>query len=461
MKRRVTHAALSAVLVFSFLSVPLSAEEGFGFDTADGAVSESAAETSVTVGGEVSAGASLFMEELAGISRAAGIRAGNLVSGKLGFAAKGSNADAVIDLKLKPVDEGSSPLTIDEAYLRGYFGKLDVEAGLRKLSWGKADSIGPLDVTNPLDLTDLTVTDSLERKIARPMVHATLGLGQFTRLEAVVIPSFEGHRFATEGRWAPARVTELPAAVVSAAPLSMQADILSQFQDMKSWYPVTDTIEYTQAGIRLTTTVGSSDFGFQYYFGNLPRPGVSLLIIPTGITTATVAADISYNRYHQVGADYAAVVAGFNVRLEAAANITEDLSGDDGAVYNPALLWSAGFDRDVIAGINVNLQGAGSVRLMDDKVSGTIADTEAGTDMTQTRITVQLSRKIFRDALELKASGIYDIGYTDWIFVPALVWTKGDVEAEAAAGFFGGDADGELGQYDANDYLKLMVTYRF
>ncbi len=98
---------------------------------------------------------------------------------------------------------------------------------------------------------------------------------------------------------------------------------------------------------------------------------------------------------------------------------------------------------------------------MDDKVSGTIADTEAGTDMTQTRITVQLSRKIFRDALELKASGIYDIGYTDWIFVPALVWTKGDVEAEAAAGFFGGDADGELGQYDANDYLKLMVTYRF
>jgi len=115
----------------------------------------------------------------------------------------------------------------------------------------------------------------------------------------------------------------------------------------------------------------------------------------------------------------------------------------------------------VIAGINVNLQGAGSVRLMDDRVGDTIADTEAGTDMMQTKLTVQLSKKLFRDALELKVAGIYGIGYADWLVMPALVWTKGDVEAEAAAGFFGGDADGELGQYDDNDYLKASLKFRF
>jgi hypothetical protein len=61
-------------------------------------------------------------------------------------------ADAVINLKLAPglVYYGEkSPVYVDEAYLRAYFGKFDIEAGLRKLSWGKADSMGPLDVINP------------------------------------------------------------------------------------------------------------------------------------------------------------------------------------------------------------------------------------------------------------------------------------------------------------------------
>ena len=440
MKRSCLKTVLAAVCLFSVTVVSLSADESFGFDSPDVAGTGGTETKPVTVGGEVSAGTSAYMEALADFSKVADIRAGNLFSGRLDFSATGSNADAVINLKLKPSDAGASPLAIDEAYLRAYFGKLDIEAGLRKLTWGKADSAGPLDVTNPLDLTDLTVTDSLERKIARPMVHGTLSLGPFTRLEALVIPSFEGHRFTTQGRWAPSQVTELPF-------------------DMTDSFPDTTALENTQTGIRLTTTFGSSDIGIQYFYGNLSRPAISV----TGFEgmPPDIQIHISYNRYHQIGADYASVLGGLNVRLEAAANITEDLSGDDGSVYNPAILWSAGFDRDVIAGINVNLQGSGSVRLMDGRVGDSIADTEAGTDMVRTKITAQLSKKLFRDALELKAAGVYDIGYADWLVMPALVWTKGDIEAEVAAGFFGGDADGELGQYDANDYLKLMVTYRF
>jgi len=293
------------------------------------------------------------------------------------------------------------------------------------------------------------------------MVHGTLSLGPFTRLEALVIPSFEGHRFTTQGRWAPVQVTELPGKIVDAVnPLAKAAvELQLKTVDMTDSFPDTTALENTQTGIRLTTTFGSSDIGIQYFYGNLSRPAISV----TGFEgmPPDIQIHISYNRYHQIGADYASVLGGLNVRLEAAANITEDLSGDDGSVYNPAILWSAGFDRDVIAGINVNLQGSGSVRLMDGRVGDTIADTEAGTDMVRTKITAQLSKKLFRDALELKAAGVYDIGYADWLVMPALVWTKGDIEAEVAAGFFGGDADGELGQYDANDYLKLMVVYRF
>jgi hypothetical protein len=44
--------------------------------------------------------------------------------------------------------------------------------------------------------------------------------------------------------------------------------------------------------------------------------------------------DMAYTRYHQIGVDYARVIAGFNFRGEFAANITEDLKGDDGGVQS-------------------------------------------------------------------------------------------------------------------------------
>jgi hypothetical protein len=75
-------------------------------------------------------------------------------------------------------NEEKSPVCVDEAYIRGYFGNLDVEGGLRKLTWGKADSMGPLDVVNPLDFSDLSnLSDLMNIKIARPLVHTSLLLG--------------------------------------------------------------------------------------------------------------------------------------------------------------------------------------------------------------------------------------------------------------------------------------------
>jgi hypothetical protein len=41
-----------------------------------------------------------------------------------------------------------------------------------------------------------------------------------------------------------------------------------------------------------------------------------------------------------LGVDYGQVLFGFNTRAEFGTNITEDLSGDDGLVYNPAIVWS-------------------------------------------------------------------------------------------------------------------------
>jgi hypothetical protein len=222
--------------------------------------------------------------------------------------------------------------------------------------------------------------------------------------------------------------------------------------------PDTSTLEYAQAGARFTTTIGPADFGLQYYYGRLTMPAVTFAIAPSA--PAPTAIYFAYNPYHQIGADWAQVLLGFNIRAELAANITGDLKGDDGSVYNPSLLWSLGFDRDLALGINLNLQCNESIRLMANKVVQ-VQDIEADTDMTSTQIIAALSKKFFRDELEARAAVLWGIEDRDFLVMPSLIWTKDSVSVELSGGIFGGDKEGQFGQYRDNNFVKAALTYSF
>jgi hypothetical protein len=174
----------------------------------------------------------------------------------------------------------------------------------------------------------------------------------------------------------------------------------------------------------------------------------------------TLISEIAYNEYHQIGVDWASVVAGFNLRAEFAANITNDLSGDDGAVYNPYLAWSLGFDRAVVWGVNLNLQVNETIRLLDDRIKSPL-DMEAGRDISATRLTAIVSKKLFRDELELRAAVLWGIEDRDFLITPSLVWTHDAVSVELSGGIFGGDETGQFGQFRDNNFVKAGVTYRF
>ena len=434
MKRGVL-SMLTVLLLITTL--PLAAQDdgfaeqsfGFGFDDADsggtgGSFSAIGGAPAVNISGEVSASMTGFVEDFADGAEA--VHLGDVFSGKLNFSAGSPRADAVVNLKLKPA---ASPIAIDEAYLRAYFGILDVEAGLRKITWGKADSSGPLDVINPVDMSDLSdISDAGSLKIARPLVRASLRLGQFSKLEGVFVPSFEPARFATTGPWA------LP-----------QMALLSSLTQ-----PDTSTLDYAQTGLRFTTTIGGSvDIGAQYYYGRLTTPAVDM-----------AAGSAAYNPCHQIGLDYAQVIAGFNIRAEAAANITEDTGGDDGAVYNPSLAWSLGFDRDVFWGINLNAQCNETIRLLDSEITDPW-DIEAGSDITSTSITAALSKKFLRDELEITAAALWEVESGACLVMPSLIWTKDDGEVELSAGIFAGSDEGMFGQFHDNSFVKAGVKYTF
>ena len=465
---------------------------------------------SLNIGGEISAGFSLFYHDFQNAESFKNIRLGDILSAKLKLFAAASSAQAVVNVKLVPVFDGTSPVEIDEAYLRAFFGPVTVEGGFRILSWGRADTFGPLDVINPLDYSDLTkLTDPLSIKISRPLFRAAWTLGSFSKLEGVFVPLFRGHEFAASGRWIPYALTGMyenvaaeiqkkatsyltsiwMANLTTPGILGLLADRESYVRSkMEEWanslrpedlYPDTRTMEYAQAGLRYTTTLGPLDLGFQYFFGCLQRPAVTYSVdddfltpedplTPKDPTTNpkikfdAIHINAFYNRYHQVAADFAVVVHGFNIRAEAGANITKDLDGKDGTVENPSIVWSLGFDRDLIWGINVNLQGTGRIRLFQNRLGTNPAlECEAGSKLTSSRITGYLSRKFLRDELELKVSGLWGIEDKDFLIMPAVIFSRNDVRAEIAAGFFGGSKKGELGQYRDNSFLKLLLTYKF
>jgi hypothetical protein len=497
------------------LSIPLCAQDGFGFEDA----SEEAAPSgsglaaflpALSIGGRAQAELIFYGDAFSSAEKFGGRSLGNIFSGKLNFKASGSNAEGVINLKLRPdFTNPASIVSLDEAYARAFWGAFDLEAGLRKLTWGKADSFGPLDVINPVDYTDLTnLTDILDRKLPRPLIRGSYRLGSFSKVEAVFVPWFQADRYAEAGRWAPREFTDMPKAIEGGIRSMFPPGFLEtlppgqeistpEFDINRSMPKDMDTLKYAQGGLRFTSTAGPVDFGVQYYSGHLTRPAVTMKGLGTlqqRIETARQAyikwilsqspADeqafnaakaavedtvsngltpaAAYNRYHQIGVDYAQVLGGFNVRAELAAIITGDLTGTDGGVKNPSLGWSAGFDRDLLLGINLNLQGSGSIRLLNEGIGANrAADTEAGTAVSATRFTFILSRKFLRDELELKAAAIWGVEDMDCYIIPALVWTKGDLTMELSGGIFGGDPQGELGQYRSNSFVKTLVSYSF
>jgi hypothetical protein len=473
-------------LVLFFTSqMSTAAQESFGFDDPGGFGFSDSSSISLNIGGEVKAELTGFYDDFGSAEKMKSILPGDIFLGKLNFSASASLADAVINLNLRPVFDGTSPVEIDEAFARAFFGPMTVEGGIRKLFWGRADSFGPLDVINPLDYSDLTkLSDPQSIKIARPMIHASYTIGSLSKLEAVFVPWFQGHRFARSGRWAPGQMIDLAPDLVGGMKNAMTGidpglavffpsldDWQNNFDIDRYYWDQNPTLNYAQAGTRFTAAIGSSDIGIQYYFGRLPRPSVNIGIgeYVMGLLGNSPQSDpdkisilVDYNYYHQIGIDFARVIAGFNLRAEAGANITGDLDGTDGSVCNPSIVWSLGFDRDIFAGAKLNLQGTGKLRLFHGKLGESpLEDCEAGSDLSSTRMTGIVSRKFLRDELELKASCLWGIEEKDFLLMPALTWSRNDLSVEFSVGFFGGDKKGELGQYRDNGFFKIGLLYCF
>ncbi len=434
-----------------------------------------------------------------------------LPEGRFSVEALGTDTEGKFGFHVnREILENNPAALLDEAWLRIYAGKAIIQAGLMRLTWGRADSLSVLDVVNPRDLSNLSLRDEGERKLAVPMIRLSGSFGDRTTADFVYLPWFIGDRIATTGPWVPtalaAGTSALQAAMadelydayvastwaavyaqaysqtltasgnaafsnttaiaaanaqVAAADASLAARASSEAAAALATpfaSPNTTALNYGQTGLRLSTSLKGIDIGLQYFYGYLATPAYDMN--PVSIAAAGGRIPVSYNPYHQLGIDMASVIGAFNFRVETGVNLTGDTAGNDTLVYNPAFVWAAGFDRTLFAGIDLNVQAMGKVRFNHDAITSPL-DVEYGSAVSSSRVAALLSRSFARDRVKIELLGLLGVEKLDYMFEPGVVFVFGDAEVSLRGRYFGGEVTGELGQFNAKSYINISSTYRF
>ena len=353
----------------------------------------------------------------------------------------------------------------DELSLTFYGDNMTAALGWQKVVWGKGDKVHVLDLLNPMDYTDFLNPDYLDRKIAQPMINLSFPHSLNGRLELVYVPFFTADKLASEGSWmmnetealvagVTGLVTTQAAAIVNPASAAM---FLSNYGSMDAFLPDTDTLEYGQAGTRLTATLGQVDLGAVYYLGRNRTPSV----IISGATVDDIS--VSYDPVQVFGLEAGTVLAGFNLRGEGAYYMTQDLAGDDPGVHNNSVNYVAGFDRDIpVHNVNVNIQVTGAYVMNHGKTDNSVLDVENGTDSTVTTLVCNVSDSFNHEKVKPEVTLTYRAEDYSGIVKPSLDWeVDGNLSFTFGGTILWGDEDSFFGQFDDNDYLFLEAAYQF
>ncbi len=380
-------------------------------------------------------------------------------------------------LRLSPEIVANKPARIiDEATLRTYWGdSVELTVGMAKVVWGKGDSLRILDVVNPQDYSDPFNTDVEGRKIAQALIKVDWRTGMVGKLEAVYVPFFQGDYLPLEGIWAPKAFTDMcteiwngfylgayatltgddginksAAAIIATA----QADAL---MEQLLLYPDTKSLEWGQGGLRYTDSFKGVDVGMQYYTGFLRTPVINTDL---AVLAATKHLVLSYNRYHQIGVDSAFVLGPYNLRAEAAWHQTYDTKGTDPLIYNPFASMVLGVDRNFGA-VSLNLQTLGTWITNQDQATN-VGDIESTAHELSGTVMGQLGYTMKNGKMEATLAGAAEIPDLNWMLVPGFTITPvDDVTFSFNGYFFGGDSNGQFGQYHDRNFLEFKAAYAF
>jgi len=194
------------------------------------------------------------------------------------------------------------------------------------------------------------------------------------------------------------------------------------------------------------------DLAGTYYLGYLRQPGIVYENIEPIPEPHPKDIYLSYDRVHVFGLDGAGVLAGFNLRGEAAYYLTEDYDGaDETRLNNHSLQWVAGVDRNLpVSELNLNIQTIGAYFVNEEE------------DPTRNIVSAALTDSWNNNKINPEISASYGVEEEDWMIRPEVSFNLiDDVELTASGAIFLGSSEGRFGQFEDNDYAQVEFTYNF
>lgn len=501
---------LSKKIILSLAALSLTTAvfaDDWGYDE------EESAEPTVTIGGKVEMNARAYVEasessfntttgeiDYADRPDLKDVTTAVFPTGKLYFNYSGLSSDVSMTVKLDKTSlyDGYYWDILDEFTARAYVGNAQFEAGKMRVVWGKGDKLHVVDNFNANDYTDYIIPDYIDRRISEPMFRAVYSTNNNIKFEGIFTPMMTPDRLASGGVWQPkaskkltATVTDfvLETAVTAIAANDWTTALGCLSFDANSLYPNTQTLEYSQAGARMTFTVGGLDLGVSYYYGHNKQPSANTSALINGKAASTMSATIAgldattktklgitpaaeaaantilaryvaatstpeldYDMVQVFGLEGAGILFGrLNSRFEVAYNLTKDIAGDDPWVHNNSIGWVAGFDIDLpIHNINLNVQNNGKYIMNNDKIGeasfrpfdntalnkfSTLlnysyeeydVDYDPTGCYTNNKIVVDITDTWNHEKIKLDLKGIYGIERGDLLVMPTLTFIVKD-----------------------------------
>jgi len=242
----------------------------------------------------------------------------------------------------------------------GLIRSLTASAGLLRFTWGKSDELRVLDILNPQYLNFVLFDGIEDRKIGRLAFGLEASLGDYTALDAVVLP-LAGNSVIENQAMMPKAMRDLYAA----------GRIWSRFEVRETWES-RQSLDDLSLALRWRDQRFGVDYGLYWYHGyhNLP------VFKWTGVDFSNPADPLAvilqeYRKTDMLGIDFEAALGSFVIRGEAAlyvsgktfqmgqtAAVADAMGGGDGTREKHYLQYVVGFDNRnfLVEKLYLNLQ---------------------------------------------------------------------------------------------------------
>jgi uncharacterized protein len=338
---------------------------------------------------------------------------------------------------------------VHDANLELTAGRVDVQAGLSRLVWGRLDEIQPGDVINPLDVSRFFFDGRSEARLPVALIRTRVFLADTVSLEGVYVPIFRRGRFdQLNERSSPFAPASQPGDSLVAC-LALTCPVLPPL--ISDDEPPT-RLNDGQGGVRFNASTARVDWSVSAFRGFEP---FALYAIDSSRAAERLVVRGSHPRFTMVSGDFETVRGEWGIRGEVAAFVEDSFQ-------SPALAVVSGSSLDAGAGVD---RKAGNYR-----ISATVLlhreryDAPIGADEQRSDLSVILSadRSFLRERYQVRAFGVANAsegsGFTRGIATAKL---RDNLDVEGSVGWFIGRGPDLIGRFADSDFGYLRLKYYF